>query len=170
MGGKCCLCGYNKCNGALEFHHINPQEKEFGICTGVIRALEIELEEIKKCVLVCANCHREIHAGMHDNIILKTTYNDVIAQEELNKVIQTKTKRKRHYYCNNCGKELSGKANLCVKCNNLFQRKAERPNRDELKQMIRDSSFTAIGEIFGVSYNTVKNGVLDIICHIKKKI
>lgn len=30
-GGKCCVCGYNKYLGALEFHHLNPNEKDFGI-------------------------------------------------------------------------------------------------------------------------------------------
>ena len=66
MGEKCCICGYNKCVTALEFHHINPQEKEFTLSTNANIGFEKAKEEIKKCILVCANCHREIHAKGDD--------------------------------------------------------------------------------------------------------
>ena len=62
MGSKCNICGYNKCNGALELHHIDPDGKEFSF--GGIRAnpksWDKIVEELKKCVLLCANCHREV--------------------------------------------------------------------------------------------------------------
>lgn len=64
-GGRCCLCGYNKVNSALEFHHIISEEKKYGLSTGNTHDLEKDLEELKKCILVCANCHREIHAGLY---------------------------------------------------------------------------------------------------------
>lgn len=61
-GGKCEICGYDKCIAALEFHHINPEEKEFGIGrSGVTRSLKILKKEIDKCMLLCSNCHKEIH-------------------------------------------------------------------------------------------------------------
>jgi hypothetical protein len=61
-GGKCEICGYNKCVGALQFHHNNPKEKEFGIAaSGVTRSISEQMNEIKKCMLVCANCHAELH-------------------------------------------------------------------------------------------------------------
>ena len=64
-GGKCQCCGYKKFIGALEFHHINPSEKDFGISAkGFTRSWEKTKEELDKCVLVCANCHREIHEGI----------------------------------------------------------------------------------------------------------
>lgn len=66
-GGECQICGYKKYRGALEFHHVNPDEKEFGISKdGNTRSLEESKKEADKCVLVCANCHREIHAGLID--------------------------------------------------------------------------------------------------------
>lgn len=63
MGGKCQCCGYNKCNAALECHHLNPTEKDFsfGKITANPRAWNKILSELEKCILVCANCHREIH-------------------------------------------------------------------------------------------------------------
>lgn len=62
-GGKCEICGYAKCKQALEFHHLTGK-KDFGISAkGYTRSWEKVQQEISKCVLVCANCHREIHAG-----------------------------------------------------------------------------------------------------------
>ena len=64
-GGKCEICGYNKCISALEFHHLDPNEKDFGIdAKGYTRSIEANKQEVDKCILVCANCHREIHAGI----------------------------------------------------------------------------------------------------------
>ena|SRR6187551_1173148 len=58
-GGKCQVCGYDKCDAALQFHHRNPEEKSFAISAKQFIALEKGLEEIKKCDLLCANCHAE---------------------------------------------------------------------------------------------------------------
>jgi hypothetical protein len=66
MGGACVCCGYNKCDDCLDLHHINPKEKD--ISFGGIRAnpknWSLIVKELRKCVLVCANCHREIHNGV----------------------------------------------------------------------------------------------------------
>ncbi len=61
-GGKCEKCGYNKCSQALDFHHINPSVKEFGVNANKGQTIESLLEEAKKCELLCSNCHREYHA------------------------------------------------------------------------------------------------------------
>ena len=60
-GGKCEICGYNKCIEALQFHHSNPEEKEFQVSSGNIRSWKEYWNEVQKCQLVCANCHAEIH-------------------------------------------------------------------------------------------------------------
>ena len=62
-GGSCNLCGYSKCLNALDFHHLNPKEKDFSI-SNTNRSFEKMKSEIDKCIMVCSNCHREIHAGM----------------------------------------------------------------------------------------------------------
>lgn len=59
-GGCCEKCGYNKSFEALQFHHINPSEKDFTI-GGKSYSLERLKKEVDKCILVCANCHIEIH-------------------------------------------------------------------------------------------------------------
>jgi hypothetical protein len=60
-GGKCQKCGYDKCIGALDFHHLDPSIKEYGWTQ--MRKLSIPnmIKELDKCILVCATCHREIH-------------------------------------------------------------------------------------------------------------
>ncbi len=64
-GGKCMICGYDRCLEALDFHHIDPKKKGFGVSEkGITRSWEKIKEEIDKCVLICANCHREIHVGI----------------------------------------------------------------------------------------------------------
>jgi len=61
-GGKCCICGYNRCFGALGFHHTEPSKKDF--CVGRQTGIHKARKEAKKCVLVCSNCHFEIHSGI----------------------------------------------------------------------------------------------------------
>jgi deoxycytidylate deaminase len=64
-GGKCILCGYNKCIQAFDLHHKEDSKKEFGLSTrGLTRSWEKTKKEADKCILVCANCHREIHAEL----------------------------------------------------------------------------------------------------------
>lgn len=68
MGGKCQCCGYDKCQQALAFHHIDPTVKEmaFGSLRANPKKWESVIEELKKCILVCHNCHSEIHAGVRE--------------------------------------------------------------------------------------------------------
>jgi 5-methylcytosine-specific restriction endonuclease McrA len=62
---KCSICGYNKYLGTLEFHHLNPNEKDFGVGSkGYTRSWELVKLELDKCILVCSNCHKEIHGGL----------------------------------------------------------------------------------------------------------
>jgi len=64
-GGKCTICGYSKSTRALSFHHLNPAEKSFGISArGITRSWKKVQNELDKCVLVCSNCHAEIHDGL----------------------------------------------------------------------------------------------------------
>ena len=64
-GGKCMVCGYKRYSGALDFHHVDHTKKDFGLSVrGLTRSWGKIKKEIEKCALVCANCHREIHAGI----------------------------------------------------------------------------------------------------------
>lgn len=63
-GGSCVVCGYDRCQAALQFHHLDPGEKAFHLSNeGVPRSLAALRAEAAKCVLLCANCHAEVEAG-----------------------------------------------------------------------------------------------------------
>ncbi len=64
-GYHCTICQYNKCLKALEFHHLESDKKDFGISAkGYTRSWKVIVKELDKCVLLCANCHREVHEGI----------------------------------------------------------------------------------------------------------
>jgi hypothetical protein len=63
-GGGCCVCGYDKTVFNLHFHHVDPSTKSFALASSTGRGLAARRAEAKKCVLVCANCHGEIEAGL----------------------------------------------------------------------------------------------------------
>lgn len=63
-GGCCALCGYARFLGALQFHHLDPRVKRFGLAErGLTRSIEVVREEARKCVLLCSNCHAEVEGG-----------------------------------------------------------------------------------------------------------
>lgn len=64
LGGKCQICGYNKCSAGFDFHHVDPLGKDFTISAG-LTSWERVLPELAKCILLCSNCHREVHDGQH---------------------------------------------------------------------------------------------------------
>jgi hypothetical protein len=65
-GGKCEKCGYDKCERALAFHHLDPNEKEYSLSRPSI-SWEKMKKELDKCILVCCNCHMEIHDDIEQN-------------------------------------------------------------------------------------------------------
>ena len=159
MGGGCALCGYDLCEEALEMHHINPEEKSFSIRTNANLATEKVFEEAKKCILVCANCHREIHAGLIDSSTLSSSYNE----KEASKILEEINKKKGiiknpQRYCSKCGKTITkySETGLCSVCASEARRLANRPPREELKNLIRTLPFTKIAEKYGVTDNAIR--------------
>ena len=64
-GGRCAICGYARCQRALQFHHLDPASKRFHLGhNGLTRSLTRSRSEAEKCVLLCANCHAEVEAGL----------------------------------------------------------------------------------------------------------
>jgi hypothetical protein len=67
-GGQCQKCGYNKCPASLVFHHLDPSQKDFGLShNGTTKSWGKIIVELDKCILLCHNCHNEIHyEQIHD--------------------------------------------------------------------------------------------------------
>lgn len=65
-GGKCERCGYDTCMRALEFHHLDPTKKDFGISNTLTKSFSSLCEETDKCILLCSNCHAEEHQRLYE--------------------------------------------------------------------------------------------------------
>lgn len=158
MGGKCSICGYDKCLSALEFHHLNPEEKEFTISQNTNLAWEQINEEIKKCVLVCSNCHKEIHAGLVE-APTESSFNQEISDEisrEIN-YIKNGNKIDGQYRCAQCGKVISKGAKQCPECYAKSCRIVQnRPEKDELAKLVAEKGFLGVGKMYGVTDNAVR--------------
>lgn len=159
LGNKCALCGYNLLPDALEFHHINAEEKEYGIAAnGICHDLEKDLAEIKKCILICANCHRAVHKNLYTEQQLwdKQFYDENIANELREE--KRKLQEKEIFYCEICGKKLTQKtkSGMCEECYRKSTRIVDRPDRETLKNLIRTLPFTQIGIKFGVTDNAIR--------------
>ena len=145
LGGKCSCCGYNKCIDALEFHHKDPTQKDFGISArGFSKAWIRIQEELDKCVLLCSNCHRETHYDINKNKVTQ---------------IMPRIKPK----CPICGKtiEISGHTYCSLKCARIGHRKCIRPDKDTLINDLKLSSFVQVGKKYGVTDNAIRKWLKD---------
>jgi hypothetical protein len=148
---KCGICGYNKCIGALEFHHLNPAEKDFGLSSkGVTRAWSKVSEELKKCVCLCANCHREVHNNM-------TTIPDDVIRFDEEYTIWKSEFAKKMISCPVCNSEMSIRQKYCSdKCAKKVREKANYPSDEELLEMVKLYGYSHTGRVFGVNGNSIK--------------
>lgn len=170
LGGKCCICGFNDFVEALEFHHIDPSQKEFGLSSGssTTKSLEKQLIELRKCALLCANCHRGLHAGyltLPEDVSQLWDENKAKELIEENLALRFGKERK----CPRCGRKISKGASYCSECIHLIKRKADRPSREELKDMIRNIPFTSIGQKFNVTDNAIRNWCIEYKLPSKKR-
>lgn len=82
LGGRCKICGYDACIEAMDAHHLDPLAKDFNLSAGLTSWKRVE-KELAKCVLLCARCHREVHAGLHPTLLLdEETYRMMYGEEE----------------------------------------------------------------------------------------
>lgn len=172
MGGKCVECGYTGCPATFDFHHIDPSTKEFGM--GGMRANPVAwsriCKELKKCVILCANCHREVEAGYRT---LKSNISTFNPAYEVYDGISNRTKPRefdrtilcvecktelpayttRHKYCSDVCKTIAARRNAVKKDR---PRKTAWPDKDTLHHDIQSMTWVAIGKKYGVSDNAVR--------------
>lgn len=151
-GGKCIACGYNKCNAALEFHHLDPTQKDFSISAkGTTRAWEMIEAELDKCVLLCSNCHREHHAGE-----LEITSSFVEPTERYYELLEDP--RKKWTPCLACDTMCPARQKYCsTVCSRKARRKVlNRPSKEKLHELLETNSYLAVGRMYGVSDNAIR--------------
>ena len=140
FGNKCSICGYNKNISALEFHHSDPTHKEFALSKNIDYSYEKLLKEVEKCVLLCANCHRELH---HPEL-------DINLVSEID--INFKETIKEIKVCTSCGGEISASSRgLCKTCYDKSRINENKPSKEELLELIKTNSFLKLSKQFGVS-------------------
>lgn len=151
FGGKCCICGYNK-SVSLEFHHINPLEKDgsWGSFRGDIKSWSTIVEEMKKCAMVCSNCHKEIHGN-----ITQLPENYPRLDESLVTVAKVDT-QDQYDDCPVCGNKKHKKLFTCSKiCSGKNKNRLDWDNIDLVALYNTHKSFSKISEILNVSDKTV---------------
>ena len=143
MGGKCQCCGYNKCNNSLAFHHLDPSKKDMGF--GETRAnpkqWSVLVEELRKCILVCNNCHGEIHAGVRNIPEDYVSFDESFAEY----------KELKEYDTCSCGKEKPATFKFCSHtCANSNRRKVDWDTVD-LLSLMKTHTISQLEDMFGVS-------------------
>jgi len=79
-GGACISCGFAKYAGSLDFHHVDPKQKDAGVSKLTRSPMTDKIQhELDKCVLLCANCHRMVHGNIiilnEEGVVLSTPWN-----------------------------------------------------------------------------------------------
>lgn len=162
LGNECCICKYNKCDWALEAHHVFEEKKEFALSVrGLTRSLEKTLNEAGKCVLLCANCHREYHAGLikKEELIEILNTEQEARKSRMGMLLGGKKKLERHL-CK-CGVEVSYKGATCVKCFGKSRQKIDWPKTEELLKMVKKTSYTTTAKKLGVSDNAIRKRIIN---------
>ena len=126
---KCLKCGENHIS-CLEFHHKDPNEKEYNVSALKNRSHKKLLEEMKKCIVLCSNCHRKLH--WDDNSINKL-------KQKVNLYEQEKKKKKENKeVCRGCGKnknevDFVPRRYFCKECYKEYQKNKMRERREKNK-------------------------------------
>ncbi len=147
FGGKCQMCGYDKCPSALQFHHIDSSTKKEDPSYLIMRKTwKIAFEELQKCLLVCANCHAEIHY-IDKNIDLKIYKLPILTKICEHCQLNFETVNSDQQYCGN-------------KCRSHGNRKVvNRPTKEILIELLKNNSFVGVGKLFGVSDNAIRKWI-----------
>lgn len=158
FGGKCGICEYDKCQEALELHHLNPDEKEFSI--GSIRAWPKTwasiVVELRKCVLLCCRCHREFHSGLVKIPKGIRRFDEKFADYKTLERLDRLSKNRKS--CPVCGEDMFNKSKTCsLKCAAKLATKYEW-ERFDLNDMflVKGMSMESIARKVGCSGAAVK--------------
>lgn len=141
-GGRCERCGYSKSLRALQFHHPDPTEKEFGIGSGNTKSWEKLKVELDKCELLCSNCHAEHH---------EQEYSDVIGNS-LERVVK---EIKGRPFCIDCNKQVQYGSTRCAGCASKRQEGIDWPDDTTLALMLESSTYSQVADQLGVAYSTL---------------
>lgn len=150
FGGKCGHCGLVDHPDVYDFHHLDPSSKEFHLSQG-IRSWNVAKEELAKCALLCAVCHRKYHAGVIELSPGITRFEEV-------------QHTKPEMRCQTCTRLMGHrtKANrFCSpECASIDKQRVDWDELDVNGLLRQHGSYSAVSRLLGVSDNTVKKRYL----------
>lgn len=148
FGGKCNKCGYNKCFDSLDFHHIDPIQKDFSIGDALAspKKWDILVREAQKCIMLCKNCHIELHSGLWQ---LSEIQQFCFTGEE------TQEKKIIINNCKFCNKAFNKNQIYCSSVCVGLDKQKNSWNELELKELLESKSVSDIAKIFNVSRTTI---------------
>jgi len=165
FGNICCVCNKTFPPELYDFHHIDGT-KEFGF--GSVRANIVSwkkiVKELRKCVLVCSNCHRLVEYGYKEVPKNANRFNEMFVDynhgDPIIKVIpKIKGKKKIYDKCVCGGLKLSTLKYCSQRCAKVDRRIIERPSKEDLNKMISIHSYCYVGRFYGVSDNAIRKWV-----------
>jgi hypothetical protein len=151
-GGACCICGYDKSLDALQFHHTDKNQKDFALSRAY--SWEVIVQELEKCILVCSNCHHEIHGVQW----IENT-------EQMRKTVREMRERmKETRICTDCGTEFrispERKSTTCPKCRARTAKKRsvanKIPEQKELATLVWEMSVEQLSKKLKCSPTTIR--------------
>jgi hypothetical protein len=149
FGGICCVCKQKFPQEILEFHHLHPAEKSFSLGNGIRSnciAWSKLVDELRKCVMACANCHRLVEYGHAQIPYDALRFNESFYSYKIPKYDKCacgKPKLKKKKYCSST-------------CYSIHQRRSDWPTEAELRYLLVEYSIAKIAKLFEVNHNTVK--------------
>lgn len=148
MGGGCAECGYNRCDAALELHHLDPTEKEGGLGQMMSNPTSWEklVQEMRKCVMLCSCCHKEVHAGALETKVSWARFNEEYADYSL------LGEENSCWVCPVCHGERQSYNSTCSrKCAAKLAGKIDWDTIDLPALLVEHGSKSAVGRILGCS-------------------
>lgn len=158
-GGCCIVCGYLRSTRALQFHHLDPTKKDFAISRCIRSWIRVKVE-LDKCVLLCSNCHTEVHDGILD---LTPHLHKNPTPEEGERLLAQAGIASRNLQgqktCARCGASIGRRATHCRPCHKKAvppPTKVAWPPIEDLLREVEATSKQAVGLRLGVSDAAIK--------------
>jgi hypothetical protein len=164
-GGKCQKCGYDKpILNAYHFHHLDPNNKLFTISSRMSHNLASLKKEADKCILLCSNCHAEIH-NQEYIIKIEQRIMKINSWSDLDIITMSLRKRREvmNLCCRRCGEVFRSKREnqqFCsTDCFHKYRRKTTRPNKKMLLALVSQHGYSGTGRMFNVSDNCIRKWI-----------
>jgi len=144
MGGACVICGYNKCDKVMCLHHLDPSQKELSLGRALSNpaAWEKIVIELRKCILVCSNCHGEIHCNMVSIPDDAIGFNEDYAKYQMTGAPK----------CPVCNEYMPPQNKTCSRgCSYKYNPKVDWDSIDLAELLAKGHTYTYIGELLGVT-------------------